>query len=598
MTTAIRSRQQDADRRETRRLIAAVGYCRMSTDEQENSIPKQREEIAKYAAANGYKIVRWYIDEGQRGDDESRASFVDMIKDVQTVRDFEAIIIWNQKRFARMNFLKTAKYWDILDEAEIKLFSVREGLISGNDIGSMLTTVIRQNEAHSFSVDLGAEVCTEQIKTAKRGHIPGAKAPYGYKSVPATDDLNGPRKFAIDESKAWAVRMAFDLFVNQGRSFRQIAAALNDKNAPSPALTRRRNMGDGWFGYNVKDVLKNEKYTGSMIHGKQTKAKYYRRSGDEIERVPAREKGKRQAVDRSQWTIVPGAHDAIVTQEQFNQAQAIMAGRKKHKRGGTAKITPLSGLCCCGHCGNKLGACVRRSSDQRKDWTWRGMRCSTFSVRGDLPAECRYCLQLDYLASEVFRQIETDYLSDEAVAHYRQAISKHLLRQRSQGEGQAAKLGKTLEDVEAKLIKADNRLLDVPHDIAPALYRQIRELKDRRQKLIAEIAAQSQLVAISERVISDQGQALVSRLKEIRSKIRSADPALARGALEAIIEKVTVWTEPVKDRRPGQGKNIRRELSRVDITYKSPICVLNGSAAVHSGLQIYLEQLTLEALSR
>ena len=62
----------------------AAQYIRMSTDKQEASIPAQREAVQKYAADNGYQIIREYIDEGISGDaTEKRHQFRRMIADAE-----------------------------------------------------------------------------------------------------------------------------------------------------------------------------------------------------------------------------------------------------------------------------------------------------------------------------------------------------------------------------------------------------------------------------------------------------------------------------------------------------------------------------------
>jgi DNA invertase Pin-like site-specific DNA recombinase len=76
----------------------------MSTDKQEASIPAQREAVAKYAAANGYTIVREYADEAVSGDaTERRHGFLAMHKAACNGRDFNAILVWDSDRFGRFN---------------------------------------------------------------------------------------------------------------------------------------------------------------------------------------------------------------------------------------------------------------------------------------------------------------------------------------------------------------------------------------------------------------------------------------------------------------------------------------------------------------
>ncbi len=72
-------------------------YLRCSTDMQEQSIPDQRKAIHEYAKANGYEIVKEYINEGISGTEtEKRIAFKRMCNDVilldsamKKIRDFE-----------------------------------------------------------------------------------------------------------------------------------------------------------------------------------------------------------------------------------------------------------------------------------------------------------------------------------------------------------------------------------------------------------------------------------------------------------------------------------------------------------------------------
>ena len=40
--------------------IKAAAYVRMSSDKQEASPERQREEVIRYAESKGYQIVEWY----------------------------------------------------------------------------------------------------------------------------------------------------------------------------------------------------------------------------------------------------------------------------------------------------------------------------------------------------------------------------------------------------------------------------------------------------------------------------------------------------------------------------------------------------------
>jgi len=87
-------------------MINAVGYIRMSSDKQEASPIQQREEIMALAGREGYKIIRWYLDEGISGDDtEKRLDFQRMIRDSER-GDLQAVVCWDQDRFGRFDSIE------------------------------------------------------------------------------------------------------------------------------------------------------------------------------------------------------------------------------------------------------------------------------------------------------------------------------------------------------------------------------------------------------------------------------------------------------------------------------------------------------------
>jgi len=91
-------------------MINAVGYIRKSSDKQEASPKQQREEIIALAGREGYKLIRWYMDEGISGDaTEKRLDFQRMIRD-SARGDFQAVVCWDQDRFGRFDSIE-AGHW-------------------------------------------------------------------------------------------------------------------------------------------------------------------------------------------------------------------------------------------------------------------------------------------------------------------------------------------------------------------------------------------------------------------------------------------------------------------------------------------------------
>lgn len=62
----------------------AVGYIRMSSDQQQDSPARQRKDIEAMAKRLGYRIVRWYEDHGLTGTESSkRKDFLKLLADAK-----------------------------------------------------------------------------------------------------------------------------------------------------------------------------------------------------------------------------------------------------------------------------------------------------------------------------------------------------------------------------------------------------------------------------------------------------------------------------------------------------------------------------------
>ena len=107
-----------------------------------------------------------------------------------------------------------------------------------------------------------------------------------------------------------------------GMTTSEIAQMLNDMGIPSPLEHKRRNGGvyNGvvkeetgiWLKGAVRKILTDERYTGKMITNTR-----------ETEEVG---KPKMRSLPRDQWIIVPGTHEAIISEELFRAAQNALKG--------------------------------------------------------------------------------------------------------------------------------------------------------------------------------------------------------------------------------------------------------------------------------
>ena len=162
-----------------------------------------------------------------------------------------------------------------------------------------------------------------------------ANAPYGYEQC----RINKKPSLRILEHEARFVKLAFDRYCN-GVGATAIADELNTLGS-----IPRRN--DRWNKNSIRYMLRNPVYCGLTVFNRYSHTKKGMHGADRnIIRANPEEK----------WLVAPGLHDAIITKEQFKQAQDIRQGRvypRMNIQDGTIKHQ-FAGIFRCSKCGRNI----------------------------------------------------------------------------------------------------------------------------------------------------------------------------------------------------------------------------------------------------
>lgn len=196
----------------------------------------------------------------------------------------------------------------------------------------------------------------------------GGRPPYGYYLADAGEHPN-PKKRGLgqrlhrlepDPVTAPVVRRIFEMFA-AGNGLKAIANALTADGVPSPsAHDRARNSHRdprGWAHSAVRTILRNEKYLGRAVWGKQQRL-------DElfdIDDVAAGYVTRQRWTSDGAWVYGPNEdHPALIDQDLWDAAAKRIAERSTGARSNTrAPRTThvpylLRGLLHCGICGRKM----------------------------------------------------------------------------------------------------------------------------------------------------------------------------------------------------------------------------------------------------
>ena len=306
-------------------LKIAAAYIRVSTHDQEEYSPESQIKLIRdYAKNNGFILPEEFIfrDDGISGRRaDKRPEFQRMIsKAKETPAPFQVILVWKYSRFAR-NQEESIVYKALLKkENKIDVVSISEPLVEG-PFGSLIERIIEWTDEY-YSIRLSGEVKRGMTEKASRGE-PVSIPAFGY-------DIKN-KQYIPNEKEAPFVQMIFDDFIS-GMGTREIAIKLN-------TMEVRTHRGNFFENRNIDYILNNPVYIGKIRWTPTGRMK--------------------RNYDLEDSMIVDGEHQPLISNETWEQAQALLKKRKKMYAKYARKSNPkkpfmLQGIVRCSNCGSTL----------------------------------------------------------------------------------------------------------------------------------------------------------------------------------------------------------------------------------------------------
>lgn len=283
----------------------AALYIRVSTLEQAQegySIGEQRERLIAYCKAQDWLIADIYVDGGYTGSNLNRPGIQKLISETEK---FDVILVYKLDRLSRSQRDTLYLIEEIFRPNKVDFVSMQESFDTSSPFGKAmigLLAVFAQLEREQIK----ERTWMGRVARAKTGlHHGGGHIPIGY-------DYSGG-KLIVNPYEAEQVRKIYEWYL-AGASLKAITDRLQDEG-----YTNKYSSYNSWTS--VRNILENETYIGRLHFGD---------------------------------VIVDAAHEAIITEEQFNAAQ-ILRGKRREQFGSNAFRSKhmLTGLLFCGHCGGR-----------------------------------------------------------------------------------------------------------------------------------------------------------------------------------------------------------------------------------------------------
>ena len=248
----LRQKRQAVETARQAVALKAVGYVRVSSDEQAASgfgLVTQEQAIRAFAVSQGYELVDVVADPGVSGATKpaEREGFGRILQ-MAEAGEFSVLLVWKFDRLARQIVYAVTTSSDLSERLGVHLRSVTEPIDTATPMGRTVFAILAGMAEQERAV-ITERTFLGRREKATRGGFAGGSSPLGYER-----DRQGG--LVVSEGEADTVRRIFARQA-EGASLATIAAELNADGVP----TKR---GGKWWPATVRYVLDNPKYRGDV----------------------------------------------------------------------------------------------------------------------------------------------------------------------------------------------------------------------------------------------------------------------------------------------------------------------------------------------
>lgn len=454
-------------------------YCRVSTDEQKDSIGNQKSLLVNYCINNNLDYDL-YIDEGYTGTNINRPDFLQLMYkcsltyiekyDILTIDKslpiyYDKILVKNTSRLGRDMYL--LQILNMLKKVGVIVEYLEDGKSTSSIDNAMdsfmlgIQTLIDRN----FSEANSKKVITGMKQGALKGNINFSQI-LGYDRV---DDY-----LVINKYEANIVKMIFNKYVYEDKGFRRISQELNE-------LGFKTKTGLEFSATSIADIISNSKYYGNLTRNKMARSKLLKEKSVSIR--PKEEwicTNYGDIVNGEVWTKIP----PIITKELFDKAQYIRSTRSQNSRGKWKGKGVFAGKIHCS-CGNNY---VRNNYKDPKGNTHTYLVCYLKKTKG-----LKYCNSTNLTEDKILDIVNNDY------------INGLILRQKL----------KQIQGINHSISNLKSQLQTYSQLDIDALNKQLTQYKQRKSVLLDKLLDNT----IDNDTYNEKAKELDTSINELQSKI-------------------------------------------------------------------------------
>ena len=330
----------------------------------------------------------------------------------------------------------------------------------------------------------------------------------------------------------------FDRFL-AGAGYKEIANELNRAGGPPPPshVDSKRNTSGKWAKTTIKSMLENPTYTDRLYWNRLDSRAHKQGVGPVVRR------------EKDEWVEADERHEVLISDEQFERAQAEMQ-RRSTGQGGNRRRRPqkrpylLRGIvhCATGH--NPLRMQGRARRGEPTYYT-----CGYRASYGDRAAEAVGHGKWQYVREDSLTTLIDSFFASRIfganrLAHFRRQSAGLTGELRDRDGDKRKRIAGQIAELEQKI---ERQLAAIEAGVDPVeVGRRIRELKAERAEAQTALTQIEDSRCDSTAVDPEDARAVLDALPDLGTHLAAADPTLRRAVFDAFRLHVEI------DRNSGQ----------------------------------------------
>ena len=481
-------------------ITAAPAYLRKSRAEEGEEISsvlsRHRASLMETAHRLGIEISEYYEEVVSGESLSARPEMLRLLADIESGRH-SAVLCMDIDRLGRGGMSDQGAILDVLRAANARIITPDKIYDLSNDDDEEMTEFKAFFARREYKM-IRKRMHRGLIRTIEEGGYV-ANAPYGYRSV----RVGKLPSLEVVPEEAEIIRYMFVRYL-EGVGSHIIAQEIN-------AMGSKPRRSAAWSRSSVRAVLKNPTYYGAVPWNR---VRWTAKDGRRVSKQ----------LPPNEWVLAKGIHKPLITQEEFERAQAIRTARGTTLARYTGEIrNPLAGMLFCVSCG-----CGLQRMGEHKGEPY--IRCNT--------AGCSAGAKAALVEAALLRSVEADFGDVK-------------LKQRT-GERDISGLELMEAGLKKKLDGAEVRRARLFEFLEDGTYTR-DEFLERRTRLEEELRDISSRLAECgerrERAVREQRERRALSFERFSDKYRSEN-ARGRNSILKVIVKAAYYTKPPKT-KPG-----------------------------------------------